>query len=511
MSYPKRSLRLRPRRGISSDLPPWSIPNDQFSGANNIVFRTGMAERAPSVEPVYDPPTVPPYHLLNLQIEGINYWIYAGASTIYAVQTSVHTEVTPAGGLQTNTEVDRFTLASLNGVPIFNNSLDEPQFWDGQVANDFVILPDWTATETCKFIHPFRFHLFAMGIDGPAGAFENQIKWSDAAFPGNVPAEWVASPSNEAGDVTLSDTPGSIISAANLRGTLLIYKNQSIHTANYVGGQEIFAFATIFSQIGALTRHSVVDINGRHLVVSDGDIAVTDGATIQSVVQNRRRRFLFRQLDQDNYRNLFCVFHPETNEVWVCFPEAGSSLCTRAMIYDVANDAWGDRALPGIAHGAIGVINDVATDETWDADNETWDADLTTWNQQNFSLASDELVLANVTDTELDAVNRGSQNFISLVQKYSMDFGEPERYKFVKRMHVRIEADPSIVFVARLGSQDTAEGPITWQPNVTFSSQDGFIDALTLGRFISFEIAAETDRTFRITGVDLETELRGYH
>ena len=511
MSYPRLTNRIRPRRGVSSDVPPWTLGPDLYSQADNIAFRDGLAERAPSFAAVYDPPSVAPYMAMNIQIAGTNYWVYAGATSLYVVEAASHTNVTHASGQQSNTDIDELTLTQLNGVPIFNNAKDEPMYWAGNPANPFLDLPGWTATETCALIVPHRFHLFALGIDGPGGAFPNQVKWSDAAAPGSVPASWTASATNEAGDVVLADTPGAIISAANLRDALIIYKNGSVHRCDYVGGQEKFAFRTLFVEAGALTRHAVADINGRHLVVTDGDVVVTDGTNLQSIVRERRRKFLFSQLDQDNFRNLFTVYNRAFNECWICFPTAGNTYPNRAMIYDVARDAWGDRELDGITWGTNGIINDTAPDETWDADTQVWDADTSTWNQQSFSLATRDLVLVQPGGPDFLEVGRGTETLRSVLAKYSIDFGEPERFKLVKRIHPRIDAASGIEFSIRIGTQDSPEGVIAWQPTQTFNTSQQFINTLATGRFISVELVANTSAPFTVAGFDVEYEMRGYH
>lgn len=511
MAYPKKQLRLRPRKGVASDVPAWSTPGDVFTQADNILFRQGLAERAPSTTLVYDPPSVAPYGLLNAQIAGTNYWIYAGASTTYAVEGSTHTDITHASGLQTVPYTSRISLGLLNGVPFFNNSLDEPQYWDGNIGNNFVDLPDWTATESCRFMVAHRFHLFAFNISGPSGDFTNQVKWSDAAAPGNVPSSWTPSASNEAGSTTLSDTPGELVSAANLRGSLMIYKNGSTHIADYIGGNEIFGFRTLFVQSGALTRHSVADVNGQHFVVTDGDIILTDGQSVRSIAQNRRKRFLFNALDQDNFENLFCVYYRQQNEVWLCFPEAGNTFANRAMVYNLATDSWGDRELPGVTFGATGVISDSTPDETWNSDSDAWDTDLTEWNRQSYSLATQDLVLSNATDTEFLEVGRGTETLTSTLAKHDLDFGEPERLKFIKRVHVRVEADTSISFSVRIGTRNATGESVSWTASTTLNSDDGFVNVLAIGKYISVEIAATTDTTFKITGLELEAEIRGYH
>lgn len=512
MSYPKQLLRLSPRRGIVSDVAAYEVGPNFWTQGDNCVFRQGFAERAPGTLEVYDPPQTAIYNLLNAQIGGINYWIYHSADKSHAVETSNHTDITHASGLQAAAETYLWTSGLLNGVPFANNSLDAPMYWDGDVGNKFVDLPDWPAGTVCNALVAHKYHLFALGIDGPSGDFPMQIKWSDAAAPGSVPAAWTAAADNEAGDSELAETPGALVTALSLRGSLMIYKNGATYVADYLPeSDEIFTFRLLFSQAGALARHGVADVNGQHFIVTDGDIVLTDGVNIRSIAQSRRRRFLFNQLDQDNFRNIFAIYNRAQNEVWLGFPEAGESLCTRAMIYDVSNDAWGDRELPSIATAAPGIINDTAPDESWDSDSEVWDSDLTEWNRQSYSLATESIVLADPNTPDMLQVGEGSQSISSTLAKYGLTFDAPERLKFVKRVHVRMDAPTSVDFELRIATQMTPEGAITYTNPVTFNSDQQFINVIAQGRYIGIEIKATTDQSWSCMGVDIEAELRGYH
>lgn len=511
MSYPKKLLRLRPRRGAAADLPAWSNPVDTLDQADNLVFRQGVAERPEGFGAVYDPPTVAPYIIRNVQIADVNYWVYCGATASYVVTGSTHTEITHASGQSSQTTVGKLSLELLNQVPIFNNSVNEPMYWDGQVTSDFVTLPDWTATESCEVLVPHRFHLFAMNIDGPAGTLPEQVKFSDAAAPGNVPSSWTPAATNEAGSATLSDTPGPIISGLNLRSSLAIYKQGSTHLADYIGGDEIFSFRTLFSQLGALSRHAVTDVNGSHLVVTDGDIVLHDGQTPRSIAQNRRKRFLFNQLDQDNFDNLFVTYWRRRNEVWICFPEAGQTYASRAMVYDVANDAWGDRELANIAFAAPGIVSDSTPDDSWDAATTVWDSTTRVWNTQTFSLAEQELVLADQSAPDFLSANESSESLTSTWAKNDIDFNEPERIKYVRRLYLRVEAASSIDFTVRIGTRDSTGGSVTYTSGRTINSDDGYVNVSAAGKYISVEVATTTTLPFKITGLDLEAEIRGYH
>jgi len=297
-----------------------------------------------------------------------------------------------------------------------------------------------------------------------------------------------------------------------LRASLAIYKKGSTHIADYIGGEEIFAFRTLFSQAGALSRHAVADINGQHLLVTDGDIVVHDGQSIRSIADKRRRRYFFNAIDQDNFDNLFVVYYRQQGEVWICFPETGSDgYASRAMVYDIANDAWGDRELSGIAFGATGIINDTAVDETWDGDSGVWDDDVTVWNTVNYSLAAESLVLCDQATPDFLEVDAGAESLTATVAKKDIDFGEPERFKFVRRVHLRIESDTDVEFTVRVGGRDSTASSYNYTASATMTADDEYIDAMVLGRYLAVEVSATTTKPWRLTGMDLEAELRGYH
>src|SRR5690606_17349427 len=148
----------------------------------------------------------------------------------------------------------------------------------GDVGTPFAELPDWPEGTTCKSIVAFRQFLNALDIDGPGGHFEKQVKWSNAAEPGAVPDSWTPAADNLAGDAILSDTPGPVLCAVPLRGSLLVYKRSGTYAMDFVADlDQVFVVRTLFSSSGALTRHAVADLNGQHFVVTDGDIILTNG------------------------------------------------------------------------------------------------------------------------------------------------------------------------------------------------------------------------------------------
>ena len=510
MSYPKKLLRMRPTKGLAFDTPSYELGPDHYSNGNNVIFRNAFARRVGGSRAVYGTlPVDPVLHILNSRVDTTNFWLFFGADEVHALETTNSDEVTPSGGLTAVAQPWQYSSTLLNGVPVFTNGFEKPQYWAGNVVTPFAALPDWPATTSCKSIVAFKFHLFALDIDGPGGHFENQIKWSDAADPGTVPGAWTPAADNEAGDALLADTPGPALMGLALRGTLMLYKRSSTYPVNYVGGNEVFSIGSpAFTSSGVLTRHGACDVNGQHFVVTDGDIILTDGTNRRSVGQARMREYLFGSLDQDNYENVFTVFNRAKGEVIVAFPEAGSQYCTKALVYDVANDSLGVRDLEDVTCAAVGIVNDTDPDESWAAAAYTWAAASQLWNKQNFSFATESLVIgfddvAEMQDTE-DAVPLDAS-----VGRYDLHFGEPERVKFLRRVHVRAVAGYGTLFV-RVGARMTPSDDITWSSEQTLTEPEQIVNAFAQGRYISVEIRSAGSEVWTVTGIDLEAELRGY-
>jgi hypothetical protein len=508
MSYPKKLLRLRPTRGVAADPPANEVSEEFYTGASNVHFRAGFAGRVLGSRAAYGTLPVDVLHMLNARVDTTNFWLFFGADEIHANETSNSDDVT-GSALTAVSQPWQWTSTLLNGVPVVTNTLDVPRYWGGDVGTPFAALPGWPASTTCKSIVAFRFHLVALDIDGPSGHFESQVLWSDAAEPGAVPATWTAAADNEAGDAQLGDAPGPLLCGVPLRGSLLLYKRSSVYSMDYIGGEDVFAFRQVLSASGALTRHAVADLSdGRHFVVGDGDIYITDGVNRRTVAKDRMADFVFNQLDQDNYENLFVIYHRAKNEVWVCFPEQGSQYCTLAAVYDVTHDSFGVRVLDNVTCAAIGVVNDTSPSEAWIDQTYTWEAAARLWNQPNYSLAVESLVTGSGTT----ATQHDTQDAVELaasLSRYDLSFGEPERVKFVKRAHVRALPGFGTLYV-RLGGRMTPTDSITWSSEVALDEPDQIVDAFAVGRYISLELRSEDDDVWLVSGVDIEAELRGY-
>lgn len=505
MSYPKKMIKLMPSKGLISDLPPFELAPDAWSRVINMHPKNGGMQISRPLDAAYGALSDdPPLHIQNVQAQGQNFWLYWSADEVHAAETNnPHTDITPSGGL-TAAGAANIVSAQLNGLPVFTNGFDAPQWWTGSTTDSFDELPDWPAGTVARGIAAGAYHLFAFDIDGPSGEFPMKVMWSDAAPPGAVPGSWTPSAANEAGDAELAQTPGRVQCMVPLRGSYAFYKTSSMYIADYVEDNRKFVFRPALTQCGALTRKSVVDIGGRHFVVTDGDVVITDGVSVESIATDRVRDYLFGQLDQANFELLHVVYHPASSQVWINFPESGRDVCTLALVWDVQRNAWGARALAAVNHAATGIVNDASASMLWDSVTEEWDAMTVLWNADNYSTATRALMLAD--EDELRLVGRAGTFPEGYLERLSLSMGDAERFKFLKRVHVRGEG--GTVYV-RVGSQMVAGGPVTWGGEQPLQlGVDPFVNCAAMGRFISLSIRVPDDAL--ITGLALEAEFRGY-
>ncbi len=512
MSYPKQTLDLQPTRGIVSDVAAAEVGPDYWTGGINVQFRDGFASRIGGTRDAYNdeitgiaPTDV--FHLVNAPFASANWWLLAQKNgRVDAVQSGVTTRI-DNNALVAVDHPWEYSSALINGIPILNNSKNEPRYWPG--SGNLVKLPGWTDTETAKVIAVTKFHVFALNISGPGGTFPNLVKWSSATEPGTVPASWTPQPDNDAGSFELADTPGEILCAVQLEDSLFVYKRTATYQVRFVGGQNVFSQRKIQSASGALTPRSVCDIGGAHFIVSDGEILISDGTTRRNVGEARMRDFLFNQLDPDNFLNLFCIYNRGRDEVLIGFPSAGNTYCNMAIIYDVSRDCFGIRMFPDARHAAVGFISDAQPGNTWAERTETWASAVGSWASGLASNAKDSLSLVKQT-----AITQEDTNNLTVVDanisKTGLTFGDPERVKFVKEVHIRTR-DPYGELLVRVGGQMTPTGPTEWSAYELMTGNEQIVSLNTVGRYISVEVRSVNGQQWKLTGVQLVAELRGYY
>lgn len=391
-----------------------------------------------------------------------------------------------------------------------NNSVNTPQYWLGNVGVKTVALPDWPVNTLADFITTYKYHLFAMGISVSGVRNDNLFLWSDKAAPGTIPQFWTPSASNEAGSDQLSDTPSVITTARTLRDSLVIYKRNAAYVVDYIGGTQKFSVKGLWSRTGALSPRAVDDCNGFHVVVTQGDIVRNDGFSQPvSIGDALVNNFLFNQLSGSTFEALQVLYDHTNRDVWILFPEQGATFCTLALVYNIPSAGWGVVELSDVAYAAMGIIDDSIPGTTYDTSTLTYDTANIAYNEASLSQSVETMMLSRPSATKFTAWNTADVSTIAgLCAKYSMTFGEPERVKFVRQVHLRGRNFGTLY--VRVGSQMFTDDPITWSAEYAITDPGQAAPVLTQGRYISFEIRSADSKVWDLQALDFEVEMRGY-
>ncbi len=515
MADPRKMLPLR-FVGLNTDTSPDVLEPTDLTAMTNLYSREGIT-RVGGKEAVWGATLFPPLWLLNSteRASGDSAWIYMADTGFGVVVGGTHNDITPGGGVNPTNQDNPFTGGELNGVPVWNQPNDVPYFWDGVVANPAAPIPGWPVNQLAGFMRPYKFHLVAGLIDPGVGQFDpDLVVWSDRAAPGNLPNEWVPSPTNEAGSVSIGATDGLVVDAAHLRGSLYIYKSTSTFRLTYVGGAQVMRSELVFPESGIMSRNCVAAMSTFHCVLTDNDVVVHDGQNLRSIANDRIRRDIFSRIDPDNFLNSFVVANSNENEFWICIPEVGAKYPSLAYVWNAPDDAWGIRELTELPPDiAIGRVIVQPPDTTWDGQVGDWDSQTNDWDSSGVVVGRYDLLSAGESTSELFLLEQAQLddgNAVQAVfQRVTLDLGEPERVKFLRAVWLSADGVSGDELRVRVAAQFQPQDPIVWGDYLTYTIKSGQrkVDTAAMGRYLSVEVSSiDPGQRWRVPEVTLEVE-----
>ena len=376
---------FKPRRGIAIDPTPAELSPDfwsdcwqfRFEDGRAIPFRQGQALQAPPDTP--NPGDSICYHLIrgvpnqDLPDQGNlpdPFWISVGKQKVWVTTKTpgVWADIGEPGfwiiGLGGEEQAELPNLVSsaiLNGevwMTAANSGVSYLHYWQRDASETFEILvgPDRWPDGTVIYggIAASKYHLFVFNMGGPSIFNENTVMWSSGVEPGQSSENitFIPGPENEAGFVDLADTPGGVIDATMVGDYLWIAKNRSLYTAQYIGGQFVYAFRLRNDSVGVASRHCMTEVDGRLFIVTPSDAGfVNPDGTFESVANGRVREFIVNNnLSVDGAlaqgigaKAVFLVHHPDKKEIWIHArtQAQGEEFIRSLWIYKYDQDTWG--------------------------------------------------------------------------------------------------------------------------------------------------------------------------
>ena len=496
--------------GFITDIPDEEIPDDKYTGGNNIQFDNQRAQRVQGTTQIYDPPLFPPKYAFQSVELGTVFWNYFGEDQLATVNISTHTDLTPPGFIGSTVDGE-WTGGLLNGLPVANNGANAPVWWNENPLNNFETLPDWPEDLTCVALRPFKNHLFALGTKEPGGVFGSQYRWSDGADDGAIPQSWTPLPTTEAGDDQLSETRGAIVDGKVLRDQFIIYKRTSCYAVDYVAGNDVFANRLLFAEVGALARNCVQEVFGEHYVFTNGDLLKHDGFKVTSLADDSVRNLVFGQIDAENFSTSFVTWNPITKHVWFCFPTTGHRFPNFAAVYSTEYGTWGVRELQNESpYVAFGFIDEPVFDN-YDEQTIAYDEAANRYNEAKYSLAIERNVQLDYERTKFYAVDIGNtyngEPIEGRLTKEMMDLGDNSEIKTINQVWLRMQGEGNVQ--VRLGSTPHPSQGTAWGPFKDYAAGQEKLDYFMTGRYLAIEIISSEQQQWNISGFELEYNIAG--
>ncbi|MCP5012290.1 MAG: hypothetical protein GY942_20115 [Aestuariibacter sp.] len=491
--------------GLIQDQPPWNLPKEAWSGGQNIRCQDGQIGTFAG-HSTFATPTVTPYYLLPVEAGTNYYWIYPGVAKCYVYNGTSHTDITRASGDYTGTSADRWNGAVLNGLPVLNNSIDDPQMWSPvNTGTALAPLTGWDTNNKCKSLRAYKNFLIALNMTESGSDYPHKLRWSNSADPGAVPSSWTPAASNDAGSNVLGETGGHIVDGIQLRDEFIIFKEDGAYGMQYTGGQFVFRFRRI-NIPGMLAQGCAAEFKGGLFVVGDGDVYITDGQSHESAIDKRNRDSLFSAIDADNYTSTFVTPYHAKNEIWICYPSSGANFPDTAMVWNYKDNTWSHRELPTDTTFMIpGIVTSASF--TWDTvPHSSWADWSGSWGARTYSPVADSLVAASDNLYQMDDGNQfGGTDANCYVERTGLDLGAG--LHTVTNIYPMTEGEAINVYI---GSQMHPNEGVSWSGPYAFDpSTDYKVDCMVTGRYHAVKFQSADDIQWAVNGYGVDYEYAG--
>jgi hypothetical protein len=274
------------------------------------------------------------------------------------------------------------------------------------------------------------------------------------------------------------------------------------------------AFQRVSGEAGMIANNCAAPFPGGHVVLGQGDVYVFNGSpNVQSIVEGRMRSWLFSRIDSTYYKRSFVVENWRDNEVWVCFPETGATVCTLALVWNYKANTLTVRDLPNATSGMFAQIDQtgaiVIDSLTGTIDSLTGEIDSY---GASSSLADKRLVLGN-TASQLLVVGVGtgfnSSAITSTLERTGIALGDPQRVKYVRQVWPKFEGSGTVEI--SIGTQMAPDEAVVWQNPVAYTiGTSRKVDVNATGRFIGLRLRASSAvDTWRLKSMEVDVQPQG--
>jgi hypothetical protein len=501
--------------GLNTDLPAAELPPGFVTDGRNFCVINGNIRTRGGFSFGSDTPA--DFKFMYPMDADRDVWILFSDTECYLFDGNSFTDIT--GAIPLDPDAYSWVGTSIGRISVFSSESNYPMYLSDTSGNSTLSdLPyDVEGSSTwrsvglvARSIRSVGQFLVAMNITDGGTHYPDLIHWSHPADVGGLPNSWDYFRDDRlANRVALGGNGGDIIDGFALRDGMQIYRHNGISTLNLTRDEYVFSIRHLTEIASAANVRSIVEIKGAHFVMTNDDIVVNDGNSVQSIVHHKIRRAFIERLNGENIHTAYAMKNPLAKEIWFCIPET-SELCTTAFIYNWRDDSWAVRDLPSVRHSDFGVVK--SESKTWDAWLELWNASTGIWNQGRTSVNDKSVVACSPVSTiNLDiefSNSEGGTEFNTYIYRDNLAIAGHDNVTAIQRIYPHISGTQEVLI--EVGSHDHAYGPIRWKPGVKFRPGiDRKVDIRTTGELHAFRISSTGTEHWKCSGMDIEYALAG--
>jgi hypothetical protein len=500
--------------GIVPDTPDLNLVEGAWTDSRNVRYRDGAMEKVRGYAQALGDLSATAIWASPIS-DGTNYfWMYGSNSVLYATDGATHANVSHPSLSYVATDDLSWSGGAFHGFMIANDGTSIPQSWQPGLANKCTSLTAWPAI-SCKVLRPFKDFLFALRITDTGTYYPRLMRWSDRAGQGALPLSWdYSDPTNQAGINELGQTGDLLVDAVPLRDSLMIYKEFNTWIAEYIGGQDIFNFRQVFSQMGMLTENCAITYGSNQLVLTDNDLVLHDGNSAQSIADKRTRRSLFNRINSNRFKRSFVVADHRNREALICFPESGYDWPTLALVWNWAENTFDYREMGGPkTYATAGIIPGTAV--SFDSDSGTFDAATGTFDEETYNPFLTRVLLLDSAAKKAYQNDTGEDFNGVPMSVYAERTGmtivkDLTALKRIKRIFPKVIGTAGDTLRFYIGTRSTIGSSTSWSGPYTFTiGSDYKIDLRVTARILDMRVEYSGTNTFRLFGMDVEHEFNG--
>lgn len=563
---PIMRLRNSGKTGVTTDVPAYDLKPGDWSWANNVRFQADRVQKIGGAKASLTtsmPKQLPLAVMQRPLTESLIYGTYnpeTDRGELWESTGITHNKISQIK--EDGSYVDYFATpqygwdyTSLSNVVIFNTRLSNPQGLRPSKPN-FTDLPGWAEPRVgedntsvdwkANRIRSFKNYLLCMGVWENGVEFPQRVRWSDAAYVGELPSNWYEnSDTSDGGFNDLTDSLSHIIDGKPLRDSFVIYTNRDTFIMDYVGGTMVFNFRKIFSDSGILAPNCAVEFEGKHFVVSEDDIFVHNGSTRQSIATGRVKDYLMGQISSNNFDATRVYAYPSKKEIWVAFVSNGNTsggeasektyACDKAAVWSWQYDTWSFADLPHVFDIGLGISPETDTrvwddiafvptpedpkqygDYPWEQpviDNDTWERESKMFTKHVLFGASSHMCFYQIdTGPVWDRWNANTKTtnpspVVCELQRSALDFDEQEPdisyHKWWRNVYPQMGGTGTVRFY--IGGSNNPNGEPTWDTWQDFDiEEDTKVDCFSNYRYPAIKLLDSTEGEWTMVGYDVE-------